>query len=175
MSFFNNLFSKSNIEEDDKKLFRLLSLLNHFIEEKKHIYTNPKGERFILTKYGFSPVEQFNLKLQVEDQRRQIDNLERTNKIQNLTIDELRFDLKNIKKSKKVLIQRNIDLLKDKVDLGNLKYKNKLEKSRKGNRSLNAQLIETKKKLKQAQNELATFKTNIAKIVAMNIKKNNNK
>jgi hypothetical protein len=170
MSLFNSLFSKPTPEQDSKALFHYLSLLNHFIQVKEHIYTNPKGERFILTKFGFTPVEQYNLKWQVEEQRLKIAKLEQTNRIQDLKIDELQVDLKISKTRVIELLKQNQDITKDKIEFGNLTYKHKFEKSKKGNRSLNVTLKETQKQLREAKHENATIKDNIAKIIMDAIK-----
>jgi actin-related protein len=48
---------------DKKVLYKILAQINHFINTDETIYLNANNERFVLTKYGFKPVEEVNLKL----------------------------------------------------------------------------------------------------------------
>ena len=96
MNFFQKIFRKSE-KFDSTEFYKYLAILNHLIEVKEKIYVNKYGERFILTKYGFKPVEQYNLHLLTEQQQKKIKDLEIENKYLTKEFNELKLVSKRIK------------------------------------------------------------------------------
>lgn len=95
MNIFNTLINeKDNLKDLD--LYELIALFNALIHKKDNLYTNDKGEKFVLTRYGFVPADQPNLHFTIEQQNLQIKHLE-------TEICVLKKELENIKeKYKKV-------------------------------------------------------------------------
>ncbi|WP_146739524.1 hypothetical protein [Flavobacterium aciduliphilum] len=160
MTLFHKLFHKPENEKEMKLLYHYLAILNHFIQEKEHIYTNPKGERFVLTKYGFYPVEQYNLQLKVERQERRIQELEQKNKSQDLKIDELMLDVKVSKKQYNELFATH-QLLKKRYD-----------KAITGIISLQETLSTTKRELKNQTKTLNYLRKGMLYVIGKSKKRN---
>ncbi len=55
-------------------------MLNNFIEKNDKIYKNKAGDKYILTKYGFKPVDHNNIYIQIKEQQAKIKILEAQNK-----------------------------------------------------------------------------------------------
>lgn len=96
MNFFQKIFRKSE-KFDSTEFYKYLAILNHLIEVKEKIYVNKIGERFILTRYGFKPVEQHNLHLLTEQQQRTIKDLEIENRFLTKEVNELKLVSKRLK------------------------------------------------------------------------------
>ncbi len=97
---------------DKKVLYKILAQINHFINTDDTIYLNKNNERFVLTKYGFKPVEEVNLKHLNKKLLQTIEIL----KIENLTLSH------QIEKQKN--INENLQLSINKVKKTNKKLSN---------------------------------------------------
>ena len=100
MSIFDNLFNKKE-KKNPLDLYQLIAVFNRLIHQKDKLYTNSQGEKFFLTRYGFVTVEQHNLKLQTEQQKRHINNLETDVIVLEKNLEKVKKELSTIKKEVK--------------------------------------------------------------------------
>jgi hypothetical protein len=65
---------------DKTTLYKILVVVNNFIAINDTIYINKEGAKYVITKYGFRPVEEYNLQEQIKEQKKQIVALTNKNK-----------------------------------------------------------------------------------------------
>jgi hypothetical protein len=85
-------FKKKKLNNLD--LFEIIRLFNQLTHQNDKIYSNQEGKKYILTKFGFYPVEQFNL---------------------NLINDKLNLDNNNLK-NKLNQLENQLEILKNNYD-----------------------------------------------------------
>ena len=157
MNFFQKIFQK-NEKFDSTEFYKYLAILNHLIEVKEKIYTNKKGEKYILTKYGFKPVEQHNLQLLTEQQIRQINNLETDNRVLTKENEELIKVVKKLKSEKQQLLIEKPTVIKYSFKKSLDKFKEKYEALMRNNHFLISKIREKKIKIQQLKNEVVDQK-----------------
>jgi hypothetical protein len=164
MSLFEVLFKKKE-KLSNLDLYQLITVFNALIHKKDNVYANNKGEKFVLTRYGFVTVEQHNLKLQTEQQNRQINHLETDVRVlqndlkkQKTENKKLKEDLQTKDKNTTKAIENSIRPEHDKIKKSYLTVMSnnhnlieKVKQLKKDNKKLTTELIDEKGKYKVLQ------------------------
>jgi hypothetical protein len=134
---FNKIFFNKKYKKEFD-FFEMLKMFNQLTHQNDKIYTDNEGKKFVLTKYGFSPVEQYNLSL-INKELNEIIGLQK---------------IQIIKLEKKInIINNETEILKNKIDKQKQSIKNNLEE------------INLKKNIcKSLNNELKFLKEKLHKI-----------
>lgn len=154
MGFFDELFNKKE-NKNPKDFYQMIAAFNLLLHKKDNVYTNDKAGKFVLTRYGFVPVEQHNLKLLTEQQERQILNLE-TDVV--VLESKLKKAKKEIEATKKEL-EKEKENKKEGVPIIRYSFKPQLDKLKRNYLTMmnnNHNLIEKVKKFKKENQKLST-------------------
>ncbi|MFY7810106.1 MAG: hypothetical protein ACOVQ2_00085 [Flavobacterium sp.] len=147
----------------------MLVMFNQLTHQNDKIYINNLGEKFVLTRYGFLPVEQYNLQLVNKDLTRKINQLKEDIKIQNKLHKNQFFDaIKSTTQYNKLKIsyQKLFSLRHQKIEAIETPIFKKYEKLKKSYQSLvdkrhdsNVIIKELKHKISNLSNNLQELKT----------------
>lgn len=129
---FEKLFT-SKKKEKDFDFFEMLKMFNQLTHQKDKIYEDNVGKKFILTRYGFYPVEQYNLHIEnkelnktinvlnsnyeklldkYEKSNNEIDLLKKAKAKSKKTINILKESVKVKTNVNQVLYDKNLELIK---------------------------------------------------------------
>lgn len=158
MNIFEKLFNKNNKNINDLDLYQLIALFNRLTHKKENLYTNNKGEKFVLTRYGFVPAEQHNLHLLTEQQNRQINHLETEVVILENDLKKSKEAYKKVNNALQNLLVSNKESKKQKPTQTIYSFKPQLDRLKKSYLTMlsnNHNLIERVKQLKKQTKTLS--------------------
>lgn len=102
-------FDINNVD-DKKRLYHFLAMLNNFIEKNDTIYKNKKGDKFILTRYGFRPVDEYNIQTLYKEQSSKLELVEQKNKEYKKKIENLKKENERLQELAKKVKATNVKL-----------------------------------------------------------------
>jgi|JFJP01.1.fsa_nt_gi hypothetical protein len=151
MSLFEDLFKKKE-KLSNLDLYQLIAVFNALIHKKDNVYINNKKEKFVLTRYGFVPVDQPNLKLLTEQQNTQINHLETEVRVLQNDLKKQKTENKKLKQELQTKEENTTKAIKN----SNRPELDKIKKSYLTLMSNNHNLIEKVKQLKKDNKKLTT-------------------